>query len=92
MSRLQQKGIAGSERGAIVKKWTDKTPVCVAFPNTYYVGMSNLAVHLLYRELNNRPDVVCERVFLTPGKNPLRWKAVSLWTPSRSFFLRSPSK
>ena len=46
-------------------------PVCVAYPNTYYIGMSNLAVHLLYRELNSRPEVVCERVFLDPGGKPL---------------------
>lgn len=52
------------ERGTIFKKWSGKTPVCVLFPNTYFVGMSNLAVHLLYKSLNDLPDVVCERAFL----------------------------
>ncbi|MBK8049202.1 MAG: radical SAM protein [Anaerolineales bacterium] len=32
-------------------------------PNTYYVGMSSLALQLLYRMFNAEPDVVCERVF-----------------------------
>jgi radical SAM superfamily enzyme YgiQ (UPF0313 family) len=58
------------EKGAIVKKWKDRIPVCVVYPNVYYVGMSNLAVHLLYDTLNRMPDVVCERVFLEPGQPP----------------------
>ena len=33
------------------------------FPNTYRVGMSNLAVHMLYSILNERTDCVCERSF-----------------------------
>jgi radical SAM superfamily enzyme YgiQ (UPF0313 family) len=52
------------ERGVVLKKWTNRVPVCVVFPNNYYIGMSNLAVHTLYETLNSRPDVVCERVFL----------------------------
>ena len=45
------------ERGRIVKKWRGKVPVCVVFPNSYYIGMSNLAVHILYGRLNAMPDV-----------------------------------
>jgi radical SAM superfamily enzyme YgiQ (UPF0313 family) len=60
---------APRERGAILKRWTNRAPVCVAYPNSYYVGMSNLAVHMLYRTINGRPDMVCERVFLDgPGR------------------------
>ncbi len=61
---LARKEILSQERGTVLKKWTNRVPVCVAFPNTYHVGMSNLALHLLYGTLNSRPDVVCERVFL----------------------------
>ena len=71
MSRPERKEILSRERGCVLKKWTNRVPVCVAYPNTYYIGMSNLAVHLLYRELNSRPEVVCERVFLDPGGKPL---------------------
>jgi radical SAM superfamily enzyme YgiQ (UPF0313 family) len=56
--------LPSSEHGAVVKKWTNRVPVCVVFPDSYYIGMSNLAVHLIYDTLNSRPDVVCERVFL----------------------------
>lgn len=61
---MDRREILSHERGTVRKKWTNRVPVCVVFPNTYYVGMSNLAVHLLYRHLNSRDDVVCERVFL----------------------------
>jgi hypothetical protein len=32
-------------------------------PNTYYVGMSSLALQLLYRLFNADEQVVCERIF-----------------------------
>jgi radical SAM superfamily enzyme YgiQ (UPF0313 family) len=59
-----RKEFLASESGTIVKKWGNKIPVCVVFPNTYYIGMSNLAAHILYKTLNSYDDVVCERCFL----------------------------
>jgi radical SAM superfamily enzyme YgiQ (UPF0313 family) len=59
-----RKELLASESGTIVKKWGGKIPVCVVFPNTYYIGMSNLAAHILYKTLNSYDDVVCERCFL----------------------------
>jgi radical SAM superfamily enzyme YgiQ (UPF0313 family) len=59
-----RKEFLASENGTIVKKWGGKIPVCVVFPNTYYIGMSNLAAHILYKTLNSYDDVVCERCFL----------------------------
>jgi radical SAM superfamily enzyme YgiQ (UPF0313 family) len=53
-----------NERGVLIKSWRHRTPVAVVFPNSYYIGMSNLAVHILYKTLNNLPDIVCERCFL----------------------------
>ena len=38
--------------------------VALTYPNTYYLGMSNLGVHLILDEINRRPDASCERVFL----------------------------
>lgn len=55
------------ETGIVRKKWSGKVPVAVVFPNSYHVGMSNLAVHILYRVLNGRDDVVCERFFYEEG-------------------------
>ena len=56
--------LLSSEKLGIKKQWRGKIPVCIVFPNSYYIGMSNLAVHTLYRELNQMDDVVCERFFL----------------------------
>lgn len=36
----------------------------LVFPNTYYVGMSNLGLHSIARWINSRPDSACERFFL----------------------------
>ena len=58
------------ERGTIIKNWAGKAPVCILYPNSYFVGMSNLAVHILYRALNDLPDVVCERMFLEGDGTP----------------------
>ncbi len=55
------------EKGAIRKKWGGRIPVLIVFPNSYHVGMSNLAVHILYKALNERDDVVCERMFYEEG-------------------------
>lgn len=53
-----------SETGAITKDWGGKTSIALVYPNTYRVGMGNLAIHSLYKTLNDRPEFVCERVFL----------------------------
>lgn len=52
-----------SEKGTILKKWGGKIPVCVVFPNTYRIGMSNLSTQILYKTLNDMPEIVCERCF-----------------------------
>lgn len=59
-----------NEQGTIHKDWGGRLPIALIFPNTYYLGMSNLAVHTLYRLWNARDDLVCERVF-TDLKPPL---------------------
>lgn len=51
------------ETGTVYKDWGGRLPIALAFPNTYYVGMSSLALQVLYRRFNEHPDVVCERVF-----------------------------
>ncbi len=55
------------EEGAVVKDWGGRLPIALTFPNSYYVGMSSLAFQLLYRWLNDEPDVVCERIFWQKG-------------------------
>jgi len=53
-----------AEQGTVHKDWGGKIAVALVYPNAYAVGMSNLGFQTIYRHLNARPDVVCERVFL----------------------------
>jgi radical SAM superfamily enzyme YgiQ (UPF0313 family) len=70
MSSWQQKeaakAILAKEVGYIRKPHTDRLRVALAFPNTYYVGMSNLGFQTVYQLFNVHEDVVCERFFLPP--------------------------
>jgi radical SAM superfamily enzyme YgiQ (UPF0313 family) len=71
ITRAEQ--ILDRERGTIRKDWGGRLPIALVFANSYYLGMSSLAVHSLYRLWNARDDVVCERVFalpLKPGPTP----------------------
>jgi radical SAM superfamily enzyme YgiQ (UPF0313 family) len=52
------------EKGAIFKDPGGKINICLVYPNTYHVGMSNLGFQGIYGLLNKRDDVVCERAFL----------------------------
>ena len=45
------------------------TSVALVYPNTYKVGMSNLAVHSLYKIFNDHPNFSCERAFLPEKKD-----------------------
>ena len=54
----------GGEWNSIAKDWK-ATPIriALAFPDIYEIGMSNLALPILYETLNNQPDVIAERVY-----------------------------
>ncbi len=54
------------EVGYVQKPHGGRLRVALAFPNTYYVGMSSLGLQTVYRLFNDIDDVVCERVFLPP--------------------------
>lgn len=57
------------EVGYVRKDHAGRLRVALAFPNSYFVGMSNLGLQTVYRLLNAREDVVCERVFLPPKQD-----------------------
>jgi radical SAM superfamily enzyme YgiQ (UPF0313 family) len=52
------------ERGSIRKKWKNRVPIALIYPNKYGVGMSNLGFQLVYQLLNQDDSIVAERVFL----------------------------
>ena len=62
--RKKAQALLADEEGTIRKDWGGKVTVALVYPNTYAVGMSNLGFQTIYWHLNQRPDVVCERVFL----------------------------
>lgn len=45
------------------KQHADRIRVALAFPNSYFLGMSNLGFQSAYRLFNDHDVVVCERVF-----------------------------
>ena len=56
------------ERGTVSKDWGGKIHVALVYPNSYYLGMSNLGFQTIYGFLNSYENIVCERVFWEPGK------------------------
>ncbi|MDW8072019.1 MAG: TIGR03960 family B12-binding radical SAM protein, partial [Anaerolineae bacterium] len=54
----------GGEYNSVVKDWEHaEVRVALAFPDIYELGMSNLGLAILYDILNQRPDVLAERVY-----------------------------
>ena len=58
--------VLSREVGYIRKPHGGRLRVALAFPNTYFVGMSNLGFQTVYTLFNAEEDIVCERVFLPP--------------------------
>jgi radical SAM superfamily enzyme YgiQ (UPF0313 family) len=54
----------GGEWNSVVKDWQAiPVKVALAYPDIYEIGMSNLALPILYDLLNRQTDVLAERVF-----------------------------
>ncbi len=75
----------GGEYGITVKEHTENDSlfnVAIAFPDLYEIGMSNMAVKIIYNGLNGYDDIRCERVFAvdTDFENLLKTKNVPLYT------------
>jgi hypothetical protein len=67
----------GKERGTIYKDWGGKIHIALIYPNSYYLGMSNLGFQTIYSILNSYENIVCERVFWEP-QNTKTEQAISL--------------
>ena len=64
--RDRARDVLSREVGFVQKPHGGRLRVALAFPNTYFVGMSSLGFQTTYRLFNDIDDVVCERVFLPP--------------------------
>lgn len=76
--RAEARATLAREVGTIRKSHGGRLRIALAFPNSYYVGMSNLGLQTVYRLFNADERVVCERVFL-PGK-----QALAAWASRRA--------
>lgn len=59
----QVEKLRARELGTVRKDWGGRIPVALVYPNSYFLGMSNLGLHAVYALLNRYPDFVCERAF-----------------------------
>jgi radical SAM superfamily enzyme YgiQ (UPF0313 family) len=66
LQRERARETLAKETGYVQKPHGDRLRIALAFPNTYWVGMSNLGFQTVYTLFNSQPDIVCERVFLPP--------------------------
>ncbi|HTZ39644.1 MAG TPA: radical SAM protein [Syntrophales bacterium] len=75
-----ESSLLSKEEGTVIARWHDRIRICLAYPNQYRTGMSNLGFQRLYALINGAPSFLCERVFLpdpgdegsfSPGSPPL---------------------
>jgi len=65
LMRVEKPGrYVGGEWNSIIKDWdTVSIKIALAFPDLYELGMSNLGLAILYDAINQRSDMLAERVF-----------------------------
>ncbi|MFO8144100.1 MAG: TIGR03960 family B12-binding radical SAM protein [Dehalococcoidales bacterium] len=55
---------SGAEWNSVIKDWENiPLRLVLSYPDLYELGMSTLALHILYEIINSREDVLAERVF-----------------------------
>lgn len=67
--RAKQERLLAQERGTIYKSPGGKVQVCLLYPHSYYVGMSNLGLQVVYSLINALPYAFCERAFLPEAED-----------------------
>ena len=65
LGRVRKPGrYAGGEWNSVQKDWAAVAlKWCLAYPDLYEIGMSNLGLRILYEVLNDTPDRLAERCF-----------------------------
>ena len=86
------RALLAKEVGYVIKPHGGRLRVALAFPNTYFVGMSNLGFQTVYALFNAEDGIVCERVFLPPKSELAEQRAsgatlvtIESQTPVRDF-------
>ena len=73
----------GGETNSVRKPWGDaRVRFCLAFPDTYAIGMSHLGSTIIYHQLNAREDTLCERVYTpwTDAQDRMRKQGLPLFS------------
>lgn len=84
----------GKEWNSIYKTYEDKKRFLIVYPDLYEIGISSLAIILLYHLINKRDDSYCERLF-SPGldleefllKNKIPLFSIETKTPINNFHI-----
>lgn len=63
--------ILAQEEGYSISPPGARKLFALAYPNSYFVGMSNLGFHIIYEQSNSRGDTACERFFM-PDRQELK--------------------
>jgi len=74
---------AGGEWNAVTKDWDRaRVRVCLVYPDLYEIGMSNLAIPILYDIINSSPRWLCERAYAPWGdmEGALRERGIPLFS------------
>jgi len=83
LSKVQKPGrYVGGEPGSVMKNAAEAAlRFAFCFPDSYEIGMSNLALQILYGQANARADCWCERAFApwTDMEQLMRERGVPLW-------------
>ncbi|MBI1910983.1 MAG: radical SAM protein [Deltaproteobacteria bacterium] len=82
------KEVLAKEKGTIHKDHGGRVSVCLVYPNTYSLGMTNLGFQSVYKLLNDIDDCVCERAFLPSAEELEEHERTS--TPLLSYESQSP--
>jgi radical SAM family uncharacterized protein len=84
LGRVRKPGrYAGGEWNSVQKEWSQVAlKWCLAYPDLYEIGMSNLGLRILYEVLNDRPDRLAERCFAPEAdlQGELRAAGLPLWS------------
>jgi radical SAM family uncharacterized protein/radical SAM-linked protein len=60
--------LVGGEVGSSAKNWDEASVrICLAFPDVYEIGMSNIGLAILYDIINSQDNFLAERVFAPWG-------------------------
>lgn len=78
------------EKGTVLKDPGGRVRVCLVYPNTYSLGMTNLGFQSVYKLLNDIDRCVCERAYL-PDKEDMEEHARTS-TPLFSYESQTPLK